>query len=111
MAAAVEHRCAWRQPVQIHAILISPARGPLPAMVTNLSGGGLYAELERDERPPGVCAMVDVVVAGGPDSFRWPAMVVHREGCGVGLMFDHSHAADVYRLLRGGGASRAVSPA
>lgn len=103
MAAAVEHRCAYRQPVRLQAFLRSSARGRLPARIVNLSGGGLYVELERDDPPPAICAMVDVVVStpGGADSFRWPAMVVHRSERGVGLMFDRSRVNEVRRLLHG----------
>lgn len=96
----VEHRCATRMPVAFEATLRSRARSAARVTVRNLGIGGLFVEMEGG---PPLCAVVELVVTlpGHPGERRcWPAMVVHRQTDGVGLMFDRSHADDVAELTR-----------
>lgn len=96
----VEHRCASRVPVAFEAILESRARPAARVTVRNLGAGGLFAEMQGG---PPLCTVVELVVTlpGHPAQRRcWPAMVVHRQADGVGLMFDGLHADDVAALTR-----------
>lgn len=110
---AVEHRCGARQPVMLDALLKSSVQGVIPCRVVNLGAGGMYAELDEAFVPP-VCAVVQVFLglpgARIPEALRVSAMVVHRNGRGVGLMFDRSRAREIRGLLQSSSAQSSSTP-
>lgn len=108
----VEHRCGARTAILFEATIRSPTRGSLTCRVRNLCAGGMFVEFPGRLLAP--CAVVEVLfrlpLAGARSRvariLRWSAMVVHRQGAGMGLMFDQFHAREVAAILA---AQRAIA--
>jgi hypothetical protein len=101
---SIEHRCAVRHSVERTILLRSPSRGEMPATLVNIGAGGACIRLADDTLTG--CRLVELVMPGREGPRRWPALVVHRNGSLLGLMFDRPRSGEVAHLLSGGGRSR-----
>ncbi len=86
----MEHRYCLRKPLATRVQLYNGTRALAEGEAENISTGGLYVRL-ADTRAFPVDRVVEVAFdvpdRGGSCAIRSPAMVVHRNAHGIGLMF------------------------
>ena len=86
----MEHRYCRRKPLEVGVRLYNGAEVLAEGEMQNISTGGIYVRLD-DTRDFPVDRVVEVAFdvpdGGGTCAIRSPAMVVHRNPRGIGLMF------------------------
>lgn len=76
----------------------------MPATLVNIGAGGACIRLPNDTLTG--CRLVELVMPGREGSRCWPALVIHRSGSLLGLMFDRPRSREVAHLLSDGVRSR-----
>ncbi len=86
----MEHRYCRRKPLEVGVRLYNGAEVLADGEMQNISTGGIYVRLDDTRRFPVdrvVEVAFDVPDGDGSCAIRSPAMVVHRNPHGIGLMF------------------------
>lgn len=76
----------------------------MPATLVNIGAGGACIRLPNDTLTG--CRLVELVMPGREGFRRWQALVIHRNGSLLGLMFDRPRSREVAHLLADGVRSR-----
>ena len=96
----IEHRYRARQSVEIAVQIQYRNRRFLSAKGRNLCDQGMYLEVRNLTLPTGT--MVVLEICEGGQEWRIPAIVVHQDGMGIGVMFRDMQP----ELVRSRGESR-----
>lgn len=107
----MNHRCSERTDTSVPALL-RVRGGWLPAKIRNVSEGGMYVEMTNRQSIPSY-VVVGVKPAGSRrDRLQeFPAMVIHRQGNGIGLMLagNDEEARSKTQLLQADGRQATTS--
>ncbi len=94
----MEHRCSVRKPLQFQLLLYKHGLPIQSGVCRNLGLGGLFIETGEREWRKNEYLEVEILGQNGLPSMRLPAVVVHHNGTGAGLMFDVVTGAQRRRL-------------
>lgn len=111
----LEHRCARRYALALPVRLYSAAFGELRGIARDVSSGGMFVALGGVKFAPWSVVEIELPPSATKQAgrrVRRPAIVVHRQPDGVGLMFDEVLAPDtVARLVRPSAPAHRVAEA
>lgn len=91
-----ERRYSARHPVDLTVRIVFRRRRFFDAQARNLSQGGMYLKVRNVTLPTGTPVELELECLGR--EWRIDALVVHRSGSGVGVMFREPQA-ELYRGL------------
>lgn len=94
----MEHRCSVRKPLGFQLLLYKHGVPIQSGVCRNLGLGGLFIETGTREWRKNEYLEVEILGSNGLPSMRLPAVVVHFNDDGAGLMFDAVTGAQRRRL-------------
>ncbi|KAA3627021.1 MAG: PilZ domain-containing protein [Proteobacteria bacterium] len=93
----MDHRCSVRTDTRL-PVLLRVSGQWIPAVMRNMSEGGLYVETPRVLRTHAYVAVVVKPTRRGEERLHeLPALVVHRDAAGAGLMLAGNEAVEWWR--------------
>ena len=84
----MEHRCSVRKPIEFQLLLYKHGIPVQSGTSRNLGLGGMFIDTGNREWRKNEYLEVEVLGQEGEPSMRLPAVVIHHNGAGAGVMFD-----------------------
>ena len=94
----MEHRCSVRKPLAFQLLLYKHGLPIQSGTCRDLGFGGLFIETGARDWRKNEYLEVEIIGPSGVPSMRLPAVVVHYNDTGAGLMFDVVTGAQRHRL-------------
>jgi hypothetical protein len=96
----LERRYSAGLPVDLRVHIRYRKRRLHSAHVRNLSTDGMFLDVQSVTLPTGTLVELELELDSGSKDLRIPAMVVHHDGSGIGVMFRHSQPELVETLYK-----------